>query len=152
MTRVNPNESRLLYATSEMGRKPAVVRGPSLPPFGKCSHFRQRVAVEYAQRYKAHIFLIGEVICDILGAANFNLWRSNFSRFLMQKKRRTLVIAIAAAPLAGCQSILPLPNEQKPMYGLIGKIKTKPGHRDSLASILLRGTQGMPNPHKLGVS
>jgi quinol monooxygenase YgiN len=30
------------------------------------------------------------------------------------------------------------------MYGLIGKIKTKPGHRDSLASILLRGTQAMP--------
>lgn len=30
------------------------------------------------------------------------------------------------------------------MYGLIGKIKAKPGHRDALASILLRGTQTMP--------
>lgn len=30
------------------------------------------------------------------------------------------------------------------MYGLIGKIKAKPGHRDDLAAILLRGTQNMP--------
>lgn len=62
----------------------------------------------------------------------------------MQKKRRTLAIAIAAVPLTSCQSVPPLKNEQKPMYGLIGKIKTKPGQRDSLAAILLRGTQAMP--------
>lgn len=30
------------------------------------------------------------------------------------------------------------------MYGLIGKIKTKPGQRDALASILLPATQAMP--------
>lgn len=30
------------------------------------------------------------------------------------------------------------------MYGLIGKIKTKPGQRDALASILLQATQAMP--------
>ncbi|NEX62144.1 antibiotic biosynthesis monooxygenase [Noviherbaspirillum sp. 17J57-3] len=30
------------------------------------------------------------------------------------------------------------------MYGLIGKIKTKPGQRDALASILLEATQQMP--------
>lgn len=30
------------------------------------------------------------------------------------------------------------------MYGLIGKITTKPGQRDAFAAILLRATQGMP--------
>ena len=30
------------------------------------------------------------------------------------------------------------------MYGLIGKIKTKPGQRDAFAAILLRATQAMP--------
>lgn len=30
------------------------------------------------------------------------------------------------------------------MYGLIGKINTKPGHRDALASILLQATENMP--------
>lgn len=30
------------------------------------------------------------------------------------------------------------------MYGLITKIKTKPGQRDALASILLQATQAMP--------
>lgn len=30
------------------------------------------------------------------------------------------------------------------MYGLIGKIKTRPGQRDALAAILLKGTQAMP--------
>lgn len=30
------------------------------------------------------------------------------------------------------------------MYGLIGKIKTKPGQRDALASILMKATREMP--------
>ena len=30
------------------------------------------------------------------------------------------------------------------MYGVIGKIKTKPGQRDSLAAILLQATRSMP--------
>lgn len=30
------------------------------------------------------------------------------------------------------------------MYGLIGKMKTKPGQRDELAKILLEGQQDMP--------
>lgn len=30
------------------------------------------------------------------------------------------------------------------MYGMIAKIKTKPGQRDALASILLQATQAMP--------
>jgi quinol monooxygenase YgiN len=64
--------------------------------------------------------------------------------FFMQKKRRTLVKAIALAPVAGGQSILTPTDEKKPMYGLIAKIKTQAGQRDSLASILLQGTQSMP--------
>jgi len=30
------------------------------------------------------------------------------------------------------------------MYGLIGKIKTKPGQRDAFASLLVQATQAMP--------
>ncbi|WP_332877382.1 putative quinol monooxygenase [Massilia sp. S19_KUP03_FR1] len=62
----------------------------------------------------------------------------------MQKKRRTLVTAIALAPLAACQSTPPSTTARKAMYGTIAKIKTKPGQRDALASILLQATQSMP--------
>jgi quinol monooxygenase YgiN len=47
-------------------------------------------------------------------------------------------------PLAACQFTPPSIKQQKPMYGLIGKIKTKPGQRDALASILLQATKNMP--------
>ena len=33
------------------------------------------------------------------------------------------------------------------MYGLIGKMKTMPGQRDALISILLDGVSGMPGWH-----
>jgi len=33
------------------------------------------------------------------------------------------------------------------MYGLIGKMKTMPGQRDALISILLEGVSGMPGCH-----
>ena len=33
---------------------------------------------------------------------------------------------------------------QKPMYGLIGKMLAKPGHRDALLAALLDGTRAMP--------
>ncbi|WP_363102327.1 antibiotic biosynthesis monooxygenase [Halothiobacillus sp. 15-55-196] len=33
------------------------------------------------------------------------------------------------------------------MYGLIGKMKTMPGQRDALISILLDGVSGMPGCH-----
>lgn len=63
----------------------------------------------------------------------------------MQNKRRILIAAMAALPLAACQSFQAPQNEPRPnMYGLIGKIRTRPGQRDLLASILLKGTQGMP--------
>ena len=62
----------------------------------------------------------------------------------MQKKRRTLVTAIAITPLAACQSTLPFPKQQKPMYGLITKINAKLGQGSILAPILLQATQAMP--------
>ena len=61
----------------------------------------------------------------------------------MQKKRRTLVTAIAITPLAACQST-PSTKQQKPMYGLITKIIAKPGQGSVLAPILLQATQAMP--------
>ena len=62
----------------------------------------------------------------------------------MHTKRRTLLTAMALTSLIACQST-PLPKkENKQMYGLIGKINTKPGQRDALAAILLQGTQDMP--------
>jgi quinol monooxygenase YgiN len=62
----------------------------------------------------------------------------------MLRKRRTLVAAIAAVPLAGCQSTLPPSKEPHTMYGLIGKIRTHPGQRDAFAAILLKATRAMP--------
>jgi quinol monooxygenase YgiN len=63
----------------------------------------------------------------------------------MKKNRRVFMSAIAAIPLAGCQSTKPQLREQKSnMYGLIGKIKVRPGQRDLLSSILLTGTNSMP--------
>ena len=62
----------------------------------------------------------------------------------MQKSRRTLASALAVAPLMACQATPGAPQPDKPMYGLIGKLKTKPGQRDALAKILLEGTRAMP--------
>jgi quinol monooxygenase YgiN len=62
----------------------------------------------------------------------------------MQKMRRAFVSAIALAPLVAGASITPTIKEQKPMYGLIGKIKTKPGQRDAFAALLVQATQAMP--------
>lgn len=61
----------------------------------------------------------------------------------MQAKRRIVVAAIGAVLLTACQSTPPA-QARPAMYGLIGKIKIKPGQRDALAAILLKGTQGMP--------
>jgi quinol monooxygenase YgiN len=62
----------------------------------------------------------------------------------MQNKRRTIVTAIALTPLAACQSTSLSIQEQKPMYGLITNIKTKPGQRGVLIPILLEATRAMP--------
>jgi quinol monooxygenase YgiN len=87
-----------------------------------------------------------EDCCDARRRASINRRFTLFSTssIHMHTKRRALVAAIAAVPLAGCQSI-PIPaKEQNTMYGLIGKIKTIPGQRDALAAILLEATRAMP--------
>jgi quinol monooxygenase YgiN len=62
----------------------------------------------------------------------------------MLKKRRVLMMTMAAAPLAAAGAQVATPAAQGPLYGLIGKIKAKPGQREELAKILLAGTRSMP--------
>lgn len=62
----------------------------------------------------------------------------------MQAKRRTLILAATVATLAGCSAVPPRPGESPALYGVIGKIKTKPGQRDALAAMLLQATRAMP--------
>jgi len=69
---------------------------------------------------------------------------TNDAKVLFMQARQLFILTTAIVFLIGCQSIASLPSEQKPLYGLIGKIKTKPGQRDAFAAILLQGTQGMP--------
>jgi quinol monooxygenase YgiN len=54
--------------------------------------------------------------------------------------RRDFMIAAAALslPLPG------LAQPGKPMYGLIGKMRTAPGRRDAVVALLLEGTKNMP--------
>lgn len=61
----------------------------------------------------------------------------------MPTKRREFIIAMAATPLASADTP-PATAAAQPMYGLIGKMKAKPGQRDALARILLQGTKAMP--------
>lgn len=63
---------------------------------------------------------------------------------MITPRRTVLKAGAVAVSLAGCQSLSTLSPEKKPMYGLIGKINTKPGQRDALAAILLQGTRAMP--------
>lgn len=71
----------------------------------------------------------------------------------MPTKRRAFLLSVAAAPLAAAPLAAaplaaadPVPPAPAPgqLYGLIGKIKAKPGQRAALATILLAGTQSMP--------
>lgn len=57
-------------------------------------------------------------------------------------ERRELILGATAASLAGA-AVARTP-EEKPMYGLIGKMLAKPGQRDALLAILLDGTPAMP--------
>ncbi|WP_430418473.1 putative quinol monooxygenase [Phenylobacterium sp.] len=57
-------------------------------------------------------------------------------------ERRELILGTAAAALGG-GAVANTPAD-KPMYGLIGKMLAKPGHRDALLAILLDGTGAMP--------
>lgn len=75
-------------------------------------------------------------------------WLSHLPRaFVMHKKRRilfTLIASMALTSLTACQSTPSSVAVSKPLYGLIGKIKTKPGQRDALAAILVQATRSMP--------
>ena len=50
--------------------------------------------------------------------------------------RRTFAVSTAA--LGACATTQP----EAPMYGLIGKIRAKPGQREALAAILMESTSG----------
>src|SRR5215470_7500185 len=62
----------------------------------------------------------------------------------MLRVRRIIVSALLAAPLIACRPVIPSNQELRSMYGLIAKIRSVPGQRDALASLLLEGTSGMP--------
>lgn len=62
----------------------------------------------------------------------------------MQRKRRTLIAAIAASTVVAGKANAEGIKETNTMYGLIGKIKIKTGQRDALARILLQATRSMP--------
>lgn len=57
--------------------------------------------------------------------------------------RRTAIGFLSALPLAATQAA-PATTEPTRMYGLIGKMRAKPGQRDALIAILLEGTATMP--------
>ena len=62
----------------------------------------------------------------------------------MHMTRRDFIAIAGASAVAvvvlGCVSLKGTTN----MYGLIGKMKTVPGQRDALISILIEGVSGMP--------
>jgi quinol monooxygenase YgiN len=62
----------------------------------------------------------------------------------MLRVRRIIISALSAIPLIACQSVIRSNQEPRPMYGLIGKMRSVPGQRDALASILIQGTSAMP--------
>lgn len=57
-------------------------------------------------------------------------------------ERREFILGTVLATAAGSASART--PEQKPMYGLIGRMLAKPGQRDALLAALLDGTRAMP--------
>ena len=57
-------------------------------------------------------------------------------------RRNFIVGALAAAALA--PAAVAAPRGKKSMYGLIGKMRAKPGRRDALSRVLVEGVAGMP--------
>src|SRR5438552_14142870 len=62
----------------------------------------------------------------------------------MLRVRRIIILALSAAPLIACRSVIRSNEELRSMYGLIGKIRSVPGQRDALASLLIQASSGMP--------
>jgi quinol monooxygenase YgiN len=63
--------------------------------------------------------------------------------------RRDVIVIAGSAAMAvlapGCASKLDQPQQERKMYGLMGKMTTVPGKRDEFISILLESaTSGMP--------
>jgi len=68
--------------------------------------------------------------------------------FFIRRRRAAIAVADTVSPedenrARALLDELP-PKESLPMYGLIGKIRSVPGQRDVLASILIAGTTAMP--------
>lgn len=65
----------------------------------------------------------------------------------MAVSRRAALAALATVPAAAVaqpvQAAVPA-TSTSPMYGLIGKMRAKPGQRDALIDLLVAGTAAMP--------
>jgi quinol monooxygenase YgiN len=57
---------------------------------------------------------------------------------------RTAGAAAVAMTFSAPAGALPLGNQEREMYGLIGKMTAVPGQRDALIAILLEGVDSMP--------
>ena len=64
----------------------------------------------------------------------------------MDGRRRDIIIG-GAALAAGAALPLAATAQERPMYGLIGKMLCAPGTRDQVVAILLEGTGAMPGCH-----
>lgn len=67
----------------------------------------------------------------------------------MTISRRTVLAALASAPAVAAEPLptaaLAVPaSPAGPLYGMIGKMRAKPGQRDALIDLLATGTTGMP--------
>lgn len=58
--------------------------------------------------------------------------------------RRELVLTIAAGVVASLLPSHASAQQERQMYGLIGKINLAPGQRETVVAVLLRGVQSMP--------
>ena len=61
----------------------------------------------------------------------------------MAISRRAAIAALATAPAIAADAAAQ-PPAAGPMYGLIGKMRAKPGQRDALIALLAAGTANMP--------
>ncbi|WP_296817114.1 putative quinol monooxygenase [Brevundimonas sp.] len=69
----------------------------------------------------------------------------------MDARRRDIVMG-AAALAAGAALPASATSQERPMYGLIGKMLCAPGTRDQVVAILLEGTDAMPGCHSYVVA
>jgi len=58
--------------------------------------------------------------------------------------RRDFVSLVSSTAIFAAASGFAAPKGESTLYGLIGKMRTVPGQRDTLIAILIEGVQGMP--------